>query len=543
MEPVAKLDTEALLRFAEVVTSALSASRAEIDALNVYPVPDGDTGTNMFLTVEAARDELRATEPGESGSALSSYSRAALMGARGNSGVILSQLIGALLRRIGSADPDEAPAVTYAEGLAMAADAAYAAVGQPVEGTMLTVARSAADAAMASARAQGSLEEVLDAAVEAARTSLAHTPEQLPVLRDAGVVDAGGFGLCVVLEAAEAALTGRDQVVARGVRPAKAPVLPEVVPTGDLTEGGPAYEVMYLLDGVDDDAAALRKRLGELGDSVVVVGGEDLWNVHVHTDDVGAAIEAGLDAGRPRRIRVTHFVEQIERASAARATRRATGRAVIAVAAGDGLAALFAEAGAQVVRGGPGRRPSAGEILAAVEASGAAEVVLLPNDADSVNVAEAAARAAEESGEIHVVVVPTRAQVQGLAALACHEPDRPLDADVVAMTSAARGTRHGAITIAARQAMTSAGPCEPGDWLGVVQGDFVVIGDDPYTVAVDVLGRLLAGGGELVTVVAGQDAGDIADRCESWVTEEFPGIDVLSYEGGQERYPLLVAVE
>jgi dihydroxyacetone kinase-like predicted kinase len=300
---------------------------------------------------------------------------------------------------------------------------------------------------------------------------------------------------------------------------------------------------MYLLDGVDDDAAALRKRLGELGDSVVVVGGEDLWNVHVHTDDVGAAIEAGLDAGRPRRIRVTHFVEQIERASAARATRRATGRAVIAVAAGDGLAALFAEAGAQVVRGGPGRRPSAGEILAAVEASGAAEVVLLPNHADSVNVAEAAARAAEESGEIHVVVVPTRAQVQGLAALACHEPDRPLDADVVAMTSAARGTRHGAITIAARQAMTSAGPCEPGDWLGVVQGDFVVIGDDPYTVAVDVLGRLLAGGGELVTVVAGQDAGDIADRCESWVTEEFPGIDVLSYEGGQERYPLLVAVE
>ncbi len=532
MEPVATLDAEALVRFAEVVTSALSASRAEIDALNVYPVPDGDTGTNMFLTVEAARDELRALHKASAevdfAEALTAYSRAALMAARGNSGVILSQLIGALLRRIAQADPAEAPAVTFAGGLAMAADAAYAAVGQPVEGTMLTVARAAADAGTASARAGGSLDSVLEVAVAAARTALARTPDQLQILRDAGVVDAGGFGLCIVLEAAEAALTGREAPTAR--RPAKAPVLPAVVPTGDLTEGGPAYEVMYLLDGEDDEAAALRTRLGELGDSVVVVGAEGLWNVHVHTDDVGSAIEAGLDAGRPRRIRVTHFVEQIERAQAARESRRTTGRAVVAVAAGDGLAALFAEAGARVIPGGPGHRPSAGEILAAVEASGAAEGAVLPTDPDSVNVAEAAARAAEESGEIHVVVVPTRAQVQGLAALACHEPDRPLDADVVAMTSAARGTRHGAITVAARQAMTSAGPCEPGDWLGVVQGDFAVIGHDPFAVAVDVLGRLLAGGGELVTVVAGQGADtDLADRCEAWVTEAFPGIDVLSY--------------
>jgi DAK2 domain fusion protein YloV len=545
MEPVATLDAEALLRFAEVVTSALSANRAQIDALNVYPVPDGDTGTNMFLTVEAARDALRAVGGAATDlpDVLTVYSRAALMGARGNSGVILSQLIGALLHRIGQAAHDEPAATTYAEGLALAADAAYLAVGKPVEGTILSVARAAADAAVTAAGAGHSLDEVLAASVEAARNALAHTPEQLPLLRDAGVVDAGGFGLCVVLEAAEAALTGHE--VPRAVRAADAPALPGLVPTGDLTEGGPAYEVMYLLDAPIDAAGAgeLRARLGRLGDSVVVVGDEDLWNVHVHTDDVGAVIEVGLDAGRPHRIRVTHFVEQLERVRAERATRRTSGRAVVAIAAGDGLSTLFADAGARVIPGGPGRRPSAGEVLAAIEGSGAAEVIVLPNDPDSVAAAEAAARAVEEAGEIHVVVIPTRAQVQGLAALACHEPDRALDADVVAMTSAARGTRHGAITIAARRAMTSAGPCEPGDWLGVVQGDFAVIGEDPYAVALEVLGRLLAGGGELVTVVAGQGAGDLAGRCQAWVEAEFPGVDVLDYEGGQERYPLLLAVE
>ena len=231
---------------------------------------------------------------------------------------------------------------------------------------------------------------------------------------------------------------------------------------------------------------------------------------------------------------------------AARSAR--AGRAVVSVAAGDGLAALFGEAGATVIRGGPGRRPSAGELLAAIESTRAAEVIVLPNDPDSVGVAEAAAHAAEETGDVHVVVIPTRAQVQGLAALACHEPARALDADVVAMTSAARGTRHGAITVAAKQAMTSAGPGEPGDILGVVQGDFAVVGADPYAVATDVLARLLGGGGELVTIVAGagdpaDSADDLAQRCEEWVHTEHPGVDVLTYDGGQERYELLLAVE
>jgi hypothetical protein len=263
--------------------------------------------------------------------------------------------------------------------------------------------------------------------------------------------------------------------------------------------------------------------------------------VHVHTDDVGAAVEAGIDTGRPRRIRVTHFAEQVGRHRDRRAERR--GRAVVAVVAGEGLAEIFREAGALVLVGGPGRRPSTGEILDLVLACGAQEVVVLPNDPDSLAVAEAAAAQADEDHHVRVVVVPTRAQVQGIAAIAVHEPERAFDADVVQMTSAARGTRHGAVTVAVKQAITTAGACEPGDVLGVLQGDFAIVGSDLFDVTTEILERLLGGGGELVTLVAGAGAGDLVERCTDWIESQHPGVDVLVYDGGQERYPLLLAVE
>ncbi len=544
-EQIATFDLEAVRRFADLAVFGLSAAREEIDALNVYPVPDGDTGTNMYLTVEAAREALRemlsaaGTEP-DLREALHAYARGALLGARGNSGVILSQLIGALLRHMGQGSPADRSAALMAEGFAKATEAAYAAVGTPVEGTILSVARAAAEAAAEVVEdPDAHLGEVLHGAAAAAREALARTPDQMQLLRDAGVVDAGGRGLCVVLDAAETAVTGKRAVGAPAAMSSKA--IPQPLPTGDLTEDGPAYEVMYLLDADDDAIPGLRSRLRALGDSLVVVGGEGLWNVHVHVDDVGAAVEAGIDTGRPRRIRVTHFAEQTSRARERRAERR--GRAVVAVVAGGGLAEIFTEAGARIIRGGPGRRPSTGEILEAVLATGAEEVVILPNDPDSVGVAEAAALTAEEDGTLRVTVVPTRAQVQGIAAMAVHEPGRGFDADVVQMTAAARGARHGAVTVAARQAITTAGPCEAGDVLGVLQGDFAVVGQDLFVVCVDILQRLLASGGELVTLVAGDGADDLAERCQEWIEREHPGVDVLVYDGGQERYPLLLGVE
>jgi DAK2 domain fusion protein YloV len=544
-----------LVRWCDLATEALAAAREEIDALNVFPVPDGDTGTNMYLTFESARQALADCDRPELAQALTVFGRGALLGARGNSGVILSQMLRAGAEQLVSGDPRE-PGRLLADTLSLAAAGAYAAVGEPVEGTMLTVARAAADAAQAAvpslpAELTEQMGLVITSAADAARVALEATTEQLEALRNAGVVDAGGRALCVILDAAQLALTGRRPPPY--VRPRAAPG-PLAVAGADLSADGPGYEVMFLLDADDAALPTLRGRLAGLGDSLVVVGGDGLWNVHVHVDDVGAAIEAGIEAGRPHRIRVTHFAEQVAAASGEgsgdnRAPAR-TGRSVIAVAAGPGLAALFADAGAHVVEGGPGRRPSTGQLLEAIAGTGAQEIVILPNDPDSVRAARVAASTAESDGMGHglrISVIPTEAQVQGLAAIAVHEPGRTFDQDVTEMTATARHVKHGAVTIAVKEAMTSAGPCQEGDVLGVIAGDFVVIGEELGQVALDILTRLLASGGELVTLVRGDGAddgaGDIADRAAAWVEEQHPHVDVVVYDGGQERYPLLMSVE
>jgi dihydroxyacetone kinase-like predicted kinase len=311
------------------------------------------------------------------------------------------------------------------------------------------------------------------------------------------------------------------------------------MPTDDLTPEGPAYEVMYLLDAPDDCIPGLKQQLRPLGDSLVVVGGEGVWNVHVHVDDVGAAIEAGIRAGRPHRVRVTHFAEQI--GSRARPQRR--GRKVVVIAYGTGLAEVFGDCGAQVVVSTSDARPDTRALYEAVLECGAAEVVVLPNDRHAIAAAEAAAQLAQEHADIRVAVIPTTAQVQALAALAVHEAGRTFDQDLVEMTAAARHARSGAITIADRQAMTMAGPCEPGDVLGVVEGDFAIVGDDRYVVATGVLDKMIGGGGELLTIVAGAGADELARRCAAYVASTYMHVDVVEYAGGQERYPLLFGVE
>jgi len=546
------IELDTVLRFVDIAVDELSEAREEIDALNVYPVPDGDTGTNMYLTLAAARDAIREVPGAPKRAALAAFSRGALLGARGNSGVILSEMLGAVARRISAATDEDRNAEVMAEAFRRATEASYAAVGEPVEGTMLTVARAAADAAAEAVKDPAArTHDVIRAAAGAAREALGHTPEQLEVLARAGVVDAGGRGVCVILDAAETVLTGKRPVPVTQPLGQHAIPVPQLAAAGagDLSIDGPSYEVMYLLDTQDGEIPPLRARLGELGDSVVVVGGDGLWNVHAHVDDVGAAIEAGLAVGRPYRIRVTHFAEQVAAASGEGAAQRGpapTGRTVIAVAAGPGLAALFADAGALVVEGGPGRRPSTGQLLDAIAGSGAQEIVILPNDPDSVRAARVAASTAESDGTgqaLRISVIPTEAQVQGLAAIAVHEPGRAFDQDVTEMTATARHVKHGAVTIAAKEAMTMAGPCSPGDVLGVIAGDFAVIGDELGQVTLDVLTRLLASGGELVTLVRGDGAGDIADRAAAWVEEQHPHVDVVVYDGGQERYPLLMSVE
>ncbi|GGR61549.1 DAK2 domain fusion protein YloV [Nocardioides luteus] len=548
---MAEVKLDLFRRFGDLATDALASHREEIDALNVFPVPDSDTGTNLYLTIAAARDRFREYTGPDWREGLRSFARGALLGARGNSGVILAEMIGALLRRLVQAADDERTAAVFADALRKAANAAYAAVGDPQEGTMLSVLSAAAGAAETCVEGdeKARTRDAMSEAAAAAREALARTPEQLPTLSAAGVVDAGGRGICVLLDAFETALTGRrpsPQARAAGSPHIPIPIQAAAEAGGDghaLEPGGPSYEVMYLLDAEDAAIPDLRKRLQPLGDSLVVVGGEGIWNVHVHVDDVGAAIEAGISAGRPHRIHVTHFAEQIAGQAHGHANR--SGRAVITFAAGPGLAELFRGAGAIVIEGGPRRRPTTSELLEAITASGASEVIVLPNDAPTRQSAEAAARTAEDDLDINVAVIPTRSQVQGLAAIAVHEPGRKFDKDVLEMTATARHARHGAVTISNTRAITMAGPCMPGDALGVLDGDFVKVGPDLETCATYVLARLIGGGGELVTLVSGLEdpTGELAQAVAAWLAANHPAVDVMVYDGGQERYPLLMSVE
>jgi dihydroxyacetone kinase-like predicted kinase len=319
------------------------------------------------------------------------------------------------------------------------------------------------------------------------------------------------------------------------------PAVPGDCPPGD---GGPAFEVIYLLEAEDAAVARLRERLDALGDSLVVVGGDGLWNVHVHVDDAGAAVEAGVEAGRPYRIRITHFgLGDVHTGGGDHPPPERAERAVVAVVPGEGLAGLYAEAGATAVLARPGEPPASGELAEAVRRAHAREVVLLPNDAELRHTAAAAAEQARASG-VRVALIPTRSAVQGIAALAVHEPGRRFDEDVVAMTSAAGATRYAEVAVAEREAWTSAGVCQAGDVLGLVDGDVAVIGSDVTATAETVLDRMLAAGGELVTLVLGDDAPeDVADRLETRVREAYLAVDTVVYRGGRQGSPLLIGVE
>ena len=535
------LDAAGVRRWAEHGVAGLARHRAEIDALNVFPVPDGDTGTNMYLTLEAARDNLgenpdpkpdQNPDSGEPGDTLHGLARGALLGARGNSGIILSQLLRGFADACAAGPGTRAGHLTdLGVAFRRAADSAYASVADPREGTILSVARGAADAVEALGPGT-SLQGQVIAAADGAAEALARTPDQLEVLRRAGVVDAGGRGLVVVLEALVETVTG----LRREAGPSAPPIPRDV---HDLDPGGGVYEVMFLLDADDAAGMALRARLAALGDSVVVVGGAGLWNVHVHCDDVGAAVEAGVEAGRPHRIRVTHLRED----AAQRRGGRPRGRAVVAVAHGDGTAGLLEAAGAIVVRALPNVAPSTAELLAGIERTGVDEVVLLPSESDIRPVAEAAAEHSRADG-LRVSVVPTRSIVQTLAAVAVHDPELGYDDDVVRMTQAAGATRYGGVSVASREAVTSAGRCQVGDVLGIVGGDVVEIGATVEQVAVAVLERLLSTGGELVTLVEGAGAdGHVAAAVSRRVRRSHHGVETVVFDGGQPFWPLILGVE
>ncbi|MFE5920113.1 DAK2 domain-containing protein [Streptomyces sp. NPDC056468] len=559
--PQTFFDALAVRTWCGLALDSLGRAREEIDAINVYPVADGDTGTNLYLTVESAVAAVEAVfaayDVGKPtlADAARAMAHGALIGARGNSGTILAQLLRGMAQVLAA---EGESAHTDGTGLRLAlrqaADAARQAVAHPVEGTVLTVASAAADAA--DGAEHDDCGAVARAAYEGARVALAETPGQLAVLERAGVVDAGGRGLLAVLGALVETFTGEAAApVAHQASGLHARVQSgssgdetSLADVEDCTDAAgvdaPAFEVIYLLEAEDAAVARLRGRLDALGDSLVIVGGDGLWNVHVHVDDAGAAVEAGVEAGRPYRIRITHFgAGDVHTTGAERPPRERAQRAVVAVVPGEGLAGLYSEAGATTVLARPGEPPASGELVQAVRRAHAREVVLLPNDAELRHTAAAAAEQARTEG-IRVALIPTRSAVQGIAALAVHEPDRRFDEDVVSMTSAAGATRYAEVAVAERQSWTMAGICQAGDVLGLIDGDVAVIGTDVTTTAGTVLDRMLSAGGELVTLVLGDEAPEtIAEHLEARVRESYLAVDTVVYRGGRQGALLLIGVE
>ena len=540
---------------------ALREHRDAINRLNVYPVPDGDTGTNMALTLDSVVTELDQLDG--SGRSMADVCRAlshgSLMGARGNSGVILSQVLRGLAD--GFAPLESVGPAELSAALTGASDAAYQAVMRPVEGTILTVVRESAEAAAGVAGAGGALVDVLDAARTAGVSALDSTPELLPVLKQAGVVDAGGAGLLLLLDSMLAVTDGREVALAARV-PAGAATGPardshsalraEAHAEGDVSNL--RYEVMYLLEAPDDAIPAFKEVWAGIGDSIVVVGGQGLWNCHIHTDDVGAAIESALDAGRPRRIRVTDLIDQVEEE---RWVREAAGdlgdpesdawtgeppaTAVVAVATGGGLRRIFRSLGVhQIVAGGQSMNPSTAQILEAVEAAPSDQVIVLPNNKNIVPVAEQVRNLTSKE----VRVVATSGIPEGFAALMAYDPEADADENAHAMKDATQRVISAEVTQAVRAARSDAGAIQEGDWLGLSRDGIEVVASDVESAARALLQKLVTDEHEIVCIIEGEGS-SAADtrRLTEWLDQNHPGVSAEVHHGGQPLYPYLFSIE
>ncbi|MCU1454517.1 MAG: hypothetical protein JWN46_2663 [Acidimicrobiales bacterium] len=551
MTTLERLGADDLRRALATFRDGLRAHQEGINRLNVYPVPDGDTGTNMALTLESVVKALEAAEPGMAATC-KAISHGSLMGARGNSGVILSQILRGLAEVLEPSDG--ADGELLAEALAAAATGAYRAVMKPVEGTILTVVREASEAATACVGERPLLVDVLDAARSGGYEALARTPELLPVLAEAGVVDAGGTGFLLLLDALLHEAAGR---------PMPEPSVTVAASAGaTLPAGGGAgaardaeshvsdlrYEVMYFLEAPDETVPAFKQVWAGIGDSIVVVGGDGIWNCHIHTDDIGAAIEAAIDCGRPRQIRVTDLIEEVEEERWVREAQpdpevpsEPVTTAVVAIATGDGIRRIFHSLGVQsVVAGGQSMNPSTEQILEAVEAAPGDQVVILPNNSNIIAVAEQVDAATTKS----VRVVPTRGIPEGFAALLEYDPEADVDDNAAAMADAATNVVAGEVTQAVRDSTCEAGPIAEGDFIGIAREGIVAVAATVADAAIALLVVLVSEEHEIVTLIEGEGATAGATRqIREWVGEQCPGISVEVLHGGQPLYPYFLGVE
>ena len=543
------LDAPALRAVMAGFDRALRSHREALNALNVYPVPDGDTGTNMMMTVDSVVAELDELDADADLTAVTvAVIHGSLMGARGNSGVILSQVLRGLVEVMAGGTGSPVDGRMLADGLAGASTAAYAAVMRPVEGTILTVVRESSTAALGVAETGGDLLAVTEAARAAGGVALERTPDLLQVLADAGVVDAGGFGYLLLLDALLATIDGRPLPEPPDV-PGTASDRPGAGGRTTAAMDGTRYEVMFFLDAPDGAVPGFKEAWDALGDSIVVVGGDGIWNCHVHTDDIGAAVEAGIAVGRPHRIRVTDLYEEVEEQAWVR-DRLADDEddvgdpvdcAVVAVANGEGVRQIFRSLGVRrVVLGGQSMNPSTTDLLAAVEAVPSDEVVLLPNNGNIIPVAEQVDGQTSKT----VRVVATRGVTEGFASLLQYDPCATAEQNASAMAAAASSVVAGEVTVAVRDATSDVGDISSGDHLGLCGGRVCVIADSLFAVTTGLLEAIVDGDHELVTLIAGADADEATTSAiVAWLDAEHPDLEVEVHVGGQPLYHYYVGVE
>jgi uncharacterized protein len=565
MPMLESLGAEALRETLITFRTTLRAHMLGINRLNVYPVPDGDTGTNMARTLDAVVKELEGAAV-DMGGTCDAIAHGSLMGARGNSGVILSQVMRGMVSKLRGVAGGVAGAPEVAAALKAASVASYEAVLKPIEGTILTVVRETADAAVSAATAGESLERMLRVARDAGRAALANTPELLPVLKDAGVVDAGGAGFMLFIDSALHVVAGDALPEPEFVDGPSA----EQLEAASLRAGADGavdvselrYEVMFLLNLDDSQHRAFMTAWGEIGDSIVVVGGEGLYNCHIHTNDIGAAIEAPLKLdGKPFNIRVTDLFEEMEEEHAQReaamgaggvvagaakksavASLPAVNCAVIAICSGDGLAELFGQMGVQgVVTGGQTMNPSTEELLDAVEHMNSQHVVILPNNKNIIPVANQVNALTKKT----VHVVPTCSMPEALAALVFYDPESTSELNAAAMSDAAAAVATGEVTQAVRDTNSDAGAVKAGDWIGLVRGDgLVAIGGTMVAASCSLLDKLVTPGRELMTIITGDLATARAtEEIVAYIADNFDGVEVEVHAGGQPLYPYLFGVE
>jgi DAK2 domain fusion protein YloV len=528
-------DRERVQELAHGALASLERNRQRIDDLNVYPVPDGDTGTNLTMTARAVVDELDRTTTEDRPGLVKEVTRAALMGARGNSGVILSQIIrGAAetLRTNGDVDTR-----TLAQAFRSASDAAYRAVRQPVEGTMLSVIREMAEEGESAGNDAVTKPELLARIVKRGEEAVARTPEQLEVLREAGVVDAGGAGLLEIVRGLAATAAGESLPAAPTVRE-------ELNIDAIHQELSPyRYCTTFMIEGDNLDSDGIEKELEQLGDSLLVVGDPEALKVHVHTDEPGRALAIGTRAGVIEGVEIANMHQQTlqreQRLLEAVPDAPPTTAGVVAVVAGDGNRKLFESLGAtRIVEGGQTMNPSTAELVEAIESTPAAEVVVLPNNSNVILSAEQAAGLVDKP----VTVVRTDSLPAGLAAMLAFDPDRQAEENAAAMNEVLDEVKTGEVTIASRDVDMNGVSVRKGAWLGLADGKAVAGGADFDDVAAAVAERLLEEPRSVMTLLTGADEPELDSLLER-IQELHPDLELDVQAGGQPHYPLLLSAE